>query len=127
MGIHSLPDVDCAAFCNKHRFEMLTTAKRVFGYFLQRTRKRDLLDSAVRDEGYISKAFASDVLNPIRDFNIFEAAAKHEGLCLESLQRGRKADALNPTVFNNESFYFHSVDDFLSPKRFQALVQLYAP
>lgn len=100
-----MSDVERAALLHPDGFEISAGVECVFAYFHERARERDLLDPAILE------ALLSDVLDPVRDFNFPKTLALPERLRLDSLQGGRKPDALDRASMENFSFVFGSGDD----------------
>lgn len=83
VGFYALFDIERAALLNPNRFETGTVIKCFFIHFLERTGKRDFLNTAA------TEASSLNTLHAIWDFKAFEIFAEPERLELESLQCGR--------------------------------------
>lgn len=89
---HALPDIECTAVFHIDYFEAFAVGERVFTYFLERTGKHDLFDSATME------AIFSDILHAVQNPNTFKICDTAERLLLNSLQRSRQLDTSQGTV-----------------------------
>ena len=107
---HALLDVECATLLHINCFKTGTASKCIFSYLFERVRKRDLLDSTEL------KAFFSNRLHAIWDFDTFKIITFVKCPALDPFQFGRKQNALYRTVIESTFSYF-----------IQSLVQLHTP